>query len=351
MDFEPPKDESHIEYFPNGKKQCEGNLRHGKRDGKWTFWNKQGQTISIGHYKNGTHHLKWVYLDDQGRKVIENYDNGKKHGEWHYWDNEDRQIIEGHHKNDGKHGLWDYWDNSGHHRIENYLNGKKNGICKYFCKDFLTGDDYNFWDKNELINQILDSFLTAGYSVAGNPLRKDVLAELELNYIENIKNGIFIFKYDGQVVLEGNYKNDNKQGSWMGFDANGKMMSWLEFRDDEIQSDRTEEILKEIEEKKLAAKKEKELKQFNEDKILFEKTKKDLEEKESEAAKKFPPDNQKWATSQVNEPKNSRLDKEAQNAINPKTETSAKGKKIFTGLFSMVIYFALVFILMNAFLG
>ena len=177
------------------------------------------------------------------------------------------------------------------------------------------------------------------------------LLELELNYIKDKKNGVVILKFWDKVVVEGNYKNDKKQGAWMGFGANGKMMSWIEFHDDKIQSDETERYKKEIEEKKLAEKKEKELKEFNERKIKFEKIKKDLEEKGLEAAKKFPPDNQKWVTPQVNDPKISLSDQQEQNAINPKTETSAKGKKIFTGLFSMVIYFALVFILMNAFLG
>ena len=47
------------------------------------------------------------------------------------------------------------------------------------------------------------------------------------------------------------------EASRIGFGRNGMLSSCIEYWEDEIRSDQTEGILKEIEEKKLAAKKEK----------------------------------------------------------------------------------------------
>ncbi|MDB9939000.1 hypothetical protein OAD78_07505, partial [Candidatus Thioglobus sp.] len=156
MIIEPTNNELHIEYFPNGKKQCEGSLLNHRREGKWTFWNEEGKKVSIGSYKNGIQHLQWTYFDDQGRNVREGYDEGKKHGLWHYWDDKGREIIENHHKDGYKNGLWHYYDNHGNTRIENYIGGKKNGCCRYICKEFNIGDGGGYhWDKSELIEEML----------------------------------------------------------------------------------------------------------------------------------------------------------------------------------------------------
>ena len=79
------------------------------------------------------------------------------------------------------------------------------------------------------------------------------------NYIKDKKNGVVILKFWDKVVVEGYYENDKKESDWKGFGANGKLVSWIEFHDDKIQSDETERYKKEIEEKKLAEKKEKDV--------------------------------------------------------------------------------------------
>jgi len=258
MIIEPTNNELHIEYFPNGKKQCEGSLCNLKRDGKWTFWNEQGKKISEGHYKNGLQHLQWTFLDEQGRKVTESYYEGKKHGLWRYWDDEGRGVIENHHKDGFKNGLWAYYDDDGNGCIENYIDGKKNGSCRYTCPEFNFRYTYNHWDKSELIEDLLEALkYTDGRLISLLHKRKPYETELEINYLNDKKNGPIILKLSGNVKFEGSYRDDKKHNSWIAFGDNGGLVSWIEYWDDKIQSDETERYEKEIEDKKIELENEK----------------------------------------------------------------------------------------------
>ena len=254
--------ELHIEYFPNGKKQCEGKLLNNKRDGKWTFWDEQGMKIYEGHYKNGLQHLQWTFLDKQGREVTESYDEGKKHGLWRYWDDEGRGVIENHHKDGFKNGLWVYYDDNGNGRIENYINGKKNGSCRYICDEFnIGGYTYKHWDQSQLIDEMLKAIQPDNgvhHKVASLYFENQPYeTELEINYLNDKRNGPIILKLSGKVKVEGSYRDDKKHNSWIGFGSNGGLASWIEYWDDEIQSDETERYEKEIEDKKIELENEK----------------------------------------------------------------------------------------------
>ncbi len=42
-----------IKWYENGNKQCEGNIKDRKRDGKWVFWNEEGKIEKTELYKVG----------------------------------------------------------------------------------------------------------------------------------------------------------------------------------------------------------------------------------------------------------------------------------------------------------
>jgi antitoxin component YwqK of YwqJK toxin-antitoxin module len=79
-----------ILYYPNHQKYMEGEYKDGKREGKWTSWNQNGNKWSEGNFKNG--------LDD-GLRVIY-HENGKK-------------FIEGYYKDGIKTGVWRFYDDKG----------------------------------------------------------------------------------------------------------------------------------------------------------------------------------------------------------------------------------------------
>jgi antitoxin component YwqK of YwqJK toxin-antitoxin module len=79
-----------ILYYPNHQKYMEGEYKDGKREGKWTSWNQNGNKWSEGNFKNG--------LDD-GLRIIY-HENGKL-------------FIEGYYKAGVKTGVWRFYDEQG----------------------------------------------------------------------------------------------------------------------------------------------------------------------------------------------------------------------------------------------
>ena len=75
--------------------------RMGEKDGKWTFWYKNGQKRSEGTYKGVDeigHPLqqgKWTEWYENGQKKSEiTYKDGKEDGLWTYWDENGQKKSE-----------------------------------------------------------------------------------------------------------------------------------------------------------------------------------------------------------------------------------------------------------------
>jgi formylglycine-generating enzyme required for sulfatase activity len=113
----------HTEYYEDGQKKIEGNIKDGKRDGLWTTWNEKGQKIKettfkdyeqlsfkdITWYENGQKKYEWTYkgygrMDSEdgihykwyenGQKEYEGtFKDGKEDGKWTYWYEDGREII------------------------------------------------------------------------------------------------------------------------------------------------------------------------------------------------------------------------------------------------------------------
>ena len=65
----------------------EGNNKDGKRDGKWTFYDENGQIIEVETYKDGKLDGQFTGWYESGQKRIEgSYKDGKHTGIWTSWD-------------------------------------------------------------------------------------------------------------------------------------------------------------------------------------------------------------------------------------------------------------------------
>ena len=53
MTTEAPKNGLHTEYYDSGRTRVELNYKDGKKRGKFTVWDKNGQIIEEHYYKNG----------------------------------------------------------------------------------------------------------------------------------------------------------------------------------------------------------------------------------------------------------------------------------------------------------
>ena len=86
------------EYFKNGGIKIKGQFSFTKKDtsgkiidyggvpnGKWEFYNKNGQLLYTKEYKNGFAHGEWIKYDKKENKlIIQKYQNGYAHGNWEY---------------------------------------------------------------------------------------------------------------------------------------------------------------------------------------------------------------------------------------------------------------------------
>lgn len=95
----PPPDNTTVqngpytEYYPNGTKKMEGNMKNGKRDGVWKAYYKNGSVWSIGFYINGLRDGIGVVFYENGQKYMEGeYKNDKQFGKWSFYSDKGEVI-------------------------------------------------------------------------------------------------------------------------------------------------------------------------------------------------------------------------------------------------------------------
>jgi antitoxin component YwqK of YwqJK toxin-antitoxin module len=78
-----------ILYYPNHQKYMEGEYKDGKREGKWTSWNQNGNKWSEGNFKNGLDDGLRIIYHENGKLFIEGYYKaGLKTGVWRFYDDQ-----------------------------------------------------------------------------------------------------------------------------------------------------------------------------------------------------------------------------------------------------------------------
>ncbi len=92
----PPPDGPYTGYFDSGEKSVEGTLKEGKRDGVWTFWNRQ------------TFPFVQVVKSCQGSYVA-----GKQDGAWAGWNAAGIKVSEAHYRLGVLDGLETMWHPDG----------------------------------------------------------------------------------------------------------------------------------------------------------------------------------------------------------------------------------------------
>lgn len=76
-----------ILYYENGKKQMEGSIVNGRKDGAWTSWFENGRKQSEGFFRNDMRDGKAVVWRENGFRYYEGtYSLGKLHGTWITYD-------------------------------------------------------------------------------------------------------------------------------------------------------------------------------------------------------------------------------------------------------------------------
>lgn len=132
------KDGKFTYYNLDGNIEKTGYYSNNMATGEWNYFAKNGTITGIGNYKNDERTGEWNFFNDNGQKRTRvDYIDGKYEGKYLAWNN-DTLTAEGQYQNDLKQGHWRTWYKNGVLDSEgSYLNNKRDKIWKFY---FETGE-------------------------------------------------------------------------------------------------------------------------------------------------------------------------------------------------------------------
>lgn len=186
------------EYYPNGRIKREASFRNGHREGTWREFDENGNVTSSQIYQNGrlvqsgvmdtdgTRRGEWVELyPDSTLRAKGIYINGKRSGEWRFY--YPGEVLE---------------------QVGNYKDGLLDGTWTWYFENGKIQKQEDFFEN-------LPEGKYVEYDESGNVIATGT-------YFEGMKSGKWK-EQSGEVVSEGEYRNDRQIGEWVSYYSNGKM--------------------------------------------------------------------------------------------------------------------------------
>lgn len=186
------------EYYPNGRIKREASFRNGRREGTWREFDENGNVTSSQIYQNGrlvqsgvmdtdgTRRGEWVELyTDSTLRAKGIYINGKRSGEWRFY--YPGEVLE---------------------QVGNYKDGLLDGTWTWYFENGKIQKQEDFFEN-------LPEGKYVEYDESGNVIATGT-------YFEGMKSGKWK-EQSGEVVSEGEYRNDRQIGEWVSYYSNGKM--------------------------------------------------------------------------------------------------------------------------------
>jgi len=209
-------------YYESGSLSSEGTMRDGKPDGYWKTYHENGFIKSEGNRKDFKLDSIWNFYSDSGQVVLKiTYLDGKKNGVRTTFQTD--EIIEENFVNDIKQGFTiTYYPDGKLWKKVNFIDGLEEGTGKEFANN-------------------------DGRVIKLTTYRKGFVTDIEyINRIDkvNMKQGKWIEFYDeGNIMWEGEYKNDLKNGYFKTYSKEGNLISTQKFIDGILQEE-VEELAK-----------------------------------------------------------------------------------------------------------
>ena len=199
----------------DANKEREGNYVTGKRDGPWTEW-YENKIVFTGNYTRGKPDGEFIYYDRNqnelgrfeikggtgtmltywpNRKVAsrQHLYQGTPDGVYQELTNRGKVVVEGHFRNDAKHGAWKEWTPDGVPTLEqSWKRGKLDGVVKKY--------------------------------VAGK-------VSTQATYQDGKATGPYVEYRDGNPAVTGQFIDDRRSGTWTEYDADGRVTLTATYKD------------------------------------------------------------------------------------------------------------------------
>jgi len=224
-------EDNYLEWWMDEKPKVTGFYVYGKKDSKWTYWDKFAHQ-RFEMYEMGELTLKWgweYYDNNQVKEEFEYIKTGVLHGEWYaYYKDGSHRGFRGY-DNGLRNGAWIDW----------YTNGQKSFERKYeldqpvdkwfywyFFGDLMSEVQY---ENNEIVGQqcYQSSFM---YSKPGKELR-DCSDIVDPRYINR---GVFRIYSPSKVLIKETFINENKLLAQFEYHDNSEPSTIALFRQGEI---------------------------------------------------------------------------------------------------------------------
>ncbi|HEY0189692.1 MAG TPA: hypothetical protein VGC42_01125 [Kofleriaceae bacterium] len=199
----------------DSNKEREGNYVDGKKDGPWTEW-YDNKIVFTGSYARGKPDGEFIYYDrnqnELGRFTItggtgtmqtfwpnkkvaskQHVFAGANDGVYQELTTRSKVVVEGHYRSDAKHGAWKEWTADGVPTLE------------------------QGWKRNRLdgvVKKLADGKLLS-----------------EATYKDGKAIGKYVEYRDGKPALTGQFTDDKRSGVWTRYDAGGHVLSTASYKD------------------------------------------------------------------------------------------------------------------------
>lgn len=102
------------EFWPNGVRKSEGELKDGRRTGLWKFWYESGQLRWQGEYRDGKVDGNAIHWYENGQIHLSGeYHDDKQDGDFKAWHENGQLWWVGRYVNDRKEGAFRFWHEDG----------------------------------------------------------------------------------------------------------------------------------------------------------------------------------------------------------------------------------------------
>lgn len=208
------EDGPHKTYYDSGELKSEGDYLNGKRNGKWLSYHKNGRISKEYEYDKG----KYV-----NTSVKSFYDDGTLKNE--YVKEEDYFVSVGYYESGNlkykrkyEGGFYRFYRENGLLKIEaNYVKYDLYGIWKLYYENGNVAWQVSYL--NGYRNGAYKQFYENGQLQVEGVIIKDKKKGEEKRYTK-----------DGHLEWEGNYDNDEFVKSWIRYDASGKKIDKIKFK-------------------------------------------------------------------------------------------------------------------------
>lgn len=103
-----------LQWHDNGERRSRGWVRHGLREGQWTWWHDNGKRSLQSSYRGGDlHGVAMGWHRGGARASLQTFDDGKEDGVERRWTSAGRLLVERHWRDGQPHGKALYFDHLG----------------------------------------------------------------------------------------------------------------------------------------------------------------------------------------------------------------------------------------------